>query len=116
MDELQRVVQRQLSQLARGVFGSCQVATGECPLEAGVGMAFRRHTNVCSHDSTWRGAQLHLAFPVDDVHLTLERLLAAGGSANGEIAEVAVDGVGTAEFVYARDPDGNIVELQGWKS
>ncbi|CAB4852597.1 unannotated protein [freshwater metagenome] len=58
---------------------------------------------------------MHLAFSVDDIRATLERLLAAGGSMLGEIAEVTVPGVGTAEFLYTRDPVGTIVELQGWK-
>ena len=58
---------------------------------------------------------MHLAFAVDDVHTTLDRILALGGSKNGEIAEVEVKGVGTALFIYARDPEGNVVELQGWK-
>jgi len=62
-----------------------------------------------------RPGLMHLAFSVDDVRATLDRLVAAGGEAVGEIAEVEVAGVGTAGFVYARDPEGNIVELQEWK-
>jgi catechol 2,3-dioxygenase-like lactoylglutathione lyase family enzyme len=58
---------------------------------------------------------MHLAFAVDDIEATLTKLLAAGGERLGEIAEARVEGVGSADFVYARDPDGNIVELQGWK-
>ena len=57
----------------------------------------------------------HVAFSVDDIHATYERLLACGGTPHGTIAEVTVAGVGTAEFVYSRDPEGNFVELQGWK-
>ena len=58
---------------------------------------------------------MHIAFAVDDIRQTLERVLAAGGSAVGEIATVSVAGVGSAEFVYTRDPEGNIVELQSWR-
>lgn len=56
----------------------------------------------------------HLAFRVDDVPGMLERLLAAGGSPLGQVATTEVPGVGRLEVVYARDPEGNIVELQAW--
>lgn len=62
-----------------------------------------------------RPGLMHLAFTVDDIHATLDRLLEAGGERLGEIAEAVVAGVGRADFVYARDPEGNIVELQAWK-
>lgn len=62
-----------------------------------------------------RPGLMHIAFTVDDIHVTLDRLLGAGGSRLGEIAEAAVAGVGRADFVYARDPEGNIVELQAWR-
>ena len=58
---------------------------------------------------------MHIAFAVDDIRHTLQRVLAAGGSAVGEIATVSVAGVGSAEFVYTRDPEGTIVELQSWR-
>ena len=51
---------------------------------------------------------------MDDVPATLERLLAAGGSVAGELVETDVPGAGHLEAVYARDPEGNIVELQRW--
>ncbi len=56
----------------------------------------------------------HIAFRVDDVTATLERLLAAGGTRLGDAAETVVDGVGHLNVVYARDPEGNILELQHW--
>jgi catechol 2,3-dioxygenase-like lactoylglutathione lyase family enzyme len=55
---------------------------------------------------------MHTAFAVDDIRGTLARLLSAGGETLGEIAAADVDGVGHVEFVYTRDPEGNIVELQ----
>jgi catechol 2,3-dioxygenase-like lactoylglutathione lyase family enzyme len=58
---------------------------------------------------------MHIAFSVDDIHDTLERMVAAGGERLGEVSEAHVEGVGAADFVYARDPEGNIVELQCWK-
>jgi glyoxylase I family protein len=63
-----------------------------------------------------RPGLMHLAFSVDDIRATLDRLLAAGGAPLGEISEALVAGVGRADFVYARDPEGNILELQAWKS
>ncbi|MGD9664578.1 MAG: VOC family protein [Novosphingobium sp.] len=59
---------------------------------------------------------MHLCFNVDDAHETLSRILAAGGSRQGEIVRAPVKGVGAADFVYARDPDGNIIEISAWIS
>jgi predicted enzyme related to lactoylglutathione lyase len=56
----------------------------------------------------------HIAFAVDDVDEALQAVIAAGGGAVGEIATAEVDGVGLLRVVYARDPEGNIVELQKW--
>src|SRR6266576_1600910 len=56
----------------------------------------------------------HIAFAVDDVDQALEATIAAGGSTVGDIATTQVDGVGVLRVVYARDPEGNIVELQKW--
>ena len=41
-------------------------------------------------------------------------VIAAGGGTVGKIAVTEVDGVGVLRVVYARDPEGNIVELQKW--
>jgi predicted enzyme related to lactoylglutathione lyase len=56
----------------------------------------------------------HIAFAVDDVDQALEAVIAAGGGAVGKVATTEVDGVGVLRVVYARDPEGNIVELQKW--
>jgi catechol 2,3-dioxygenase-like lactoylglutathione lyase family enzyme len=73
-------------------------------------------------DSTRRGRPevdvtgfMHIAFSVDDVTETLERVLEGGGSRLGDVSVLEVDGVGTATMVYARDPEGNIVEIQMWE-
>ncbi len=56
----------------------------------------------------------HLAFEVDNVEETLEKLIEAGGSKVGELVITKYpDSVAT--FVYARDPEGNIIELQSWR-
>jgi predicted enzyme related to lactoylglutathione lyase len=57
---------------------------------------------------------VHIAFAVDDVDQVLESVIAAGGGAVGKIATTKVDGVDVLRVVYARDPEGNIVELQKW--
>jgi len=56
----------------------------------------------------------HLAFAVDDVEKALETVISAGGSSVGEIATTEVGGVGSLQVIYARDPEGNIVEIQKW--
>ena len=56
----------------------------------------------------------HIAFAVDDVDQALQAVIAAGGGAVGSIATTEVSGVGSLRVVYARDPEGNIVELQKW--
>jgi len=56
----------------------------------------------------------HLAFAVDDVELALQAVVAGGGSSVGSVSSSEVEGVGTLRVVYARDPEGNILELQKW--
>ena len=56
----------------------------------------------------------HIAFSVDDVEQALADVREAGGGAVGEMVMTDVEGVGTLHVVYARDPEGNIVELQKW--
>lgn len=56
----------------------------------------------------------HLAFEVDDVQLTAEKVLLHGGSRIGKKAESNVEGVGKLTFVYMADPEGNVLEIQNW--
>ncbi len=56
----------------------------------------------------------HLAFLVDDVPAALHAVRNAGGGTVGEISTTTVVGVGTLTVVYAKDPEGNILELQNW--
>jgi len=55
----------------------------------------------------------HLAFEVDNVEQILNSVLNNGGSVCGEITKREIEGVGEITFVYARDPEGNLIELQG---
>jgi predicted enzyme related to lactoylglutathione lyase len=57
----------------------------------------------------------HIAFLVDDVDETLAAVLSAGGGAVGRVSSTEIKGVGSLRVVYARDPEGNIVELQHWR-
>jgi predicted enzyme related to lactoylglutathione lyase len=54
----------------------------------------------------------HIAFLVDDVFAARDAVIAAGGGTIGEIIKVRISGVGEIAFVYATDPEGNIIELQ----
>ena len=56
----------------------------------------------------------HLAFEVDDVATSLAKVCRHGGSALGEIVTREVAGAGTITFIYAADPEGNLLELQSW--
>lgn len=59
----------------------------------------------------------HLAFAVDhaaDVAQTLYKVIEHGGQALGEVTQAEVSGVGELTFVYAADPEGNVLELQHW--
>lgn len=56
----------------------------------------------------------HLAFEVADVETALAAILEAGGSAVGRISGAEVPGVGRLTFVYAADPEGNLLEIQRW--
>lgn len=58
----------------------------------------------------------HIAFKVDNVNDMLTLLLANGGTQLGEIVETEIPNAGKITFVYAKDIDGNIIELQNWKS
>ncbi len=56
----------------------------------------------------------HLAFAVDDVAETLDKVIAWGGKALGKVVNATIPGAGGICFVYATDPEGNILELQKW--
>jgi predicted enzyme related to lactoylglutathione lyase len=56
----------------------------------------------------------HIAFAVDDVKAAQAAVIAAGGGTLGERVTVDIPGAGHITFVYATDPEGNILELQHW--
>jgi predicted enzyme related to lactoylglutathione lyase len=57
----------------------------------------------------------HIAFAVDDVEATLELVKKNGGSPIGELVSQKYPKGKTGTFVYCKDIEGNIIELQNWK-
>ena len=57
----------------------------------------------------------HIAFEVEDVNSTLQNALKNNAKKLGEVVEKEVENVGILQFVYFRDPEENIVEIQSWK-
>ncbi|MBO8087693.1 MAG: VOC family protein [Marichromatium sp.] len=57
----------------------------------------------------------HIAFAVDDVDACLQKVLDHGGSTVGETVHGDVGGLGAIHLVYAKDPEGNIIEIQKWQ-
>ncbi len=57
----------------------------------------------------------HIAFSVPDVKKTLLSVKRNGGSSVGTLVAASIEGVGMIDVVYARDPEGNIIELQKWE-
>ena len=64
--------------------------------------------------STNKVGYSHIAFAVQDVAKALERIERHGGGRVGKLVTSEIKGVGKINFVYARDPEGNIIELQKW--
>lgn len=56
----------------------------------------------------------HIAFEVENVAETLRKVLEAGGGQYGELVCAEYDDGRKAQFVYATDIEGNIIELQSW--
>lgn len=56
----------------------------------------------------------HIAFEVEDVDAVFAKAMSMGAGALGRITEKSIDGVGMLKFVYLRDPEGNIIEIQSW--
>lgn len=54
----------------------------------------------------------HMAFVVENVEEKLKLVLENGGSALGELVDTEIPGIGKITVVYARDPEGNIIEIQ----
>ena len=57
----------------------------------------------------------HIAFEVQSVEHTVDLAVNEGGSVLAEIVSKDYGNMGIGTFVYIRDPEGNIIELQSWK-
>ena len=55
----------------------------------------------------------HIAFAVPSVPDARAEVLAAGGSAVGDVVTLTI-AFGQVTWCYVTDPEGNIVELQAW--
>jgi predicted enzyme related to lactoylglutathione lyase len=56
----------------------------------------------------------HIAFHVTNVEETIEKLLVHGGSKYGSLIEKEIEKNGVLKAIYAKDPEGNIIEIQNW--
>jgi hypothetical protein len=57
----------------------------------------------------------HIAFAVQDVARARDTILACGGDATSEVITTRVGSESTVTWCYAKDLEGNIIELQSWK-
>ncbi|MFC3417902.1 VOC family protein [Salinicoccus hispanicus] len=57
----------------------------------------------------------HIAFVVDDVESVLDALIAHGGDRYGSVERKVYESIGVLTVVYAKDPEGNIIEIQNWE-
>ncbi len=56
----------------------------------------------------------HIAFSVDDVVKARKNVLAHGGKPVGDVVTLSTADGREVTWVYLRDPEGNIIELQSW--
>lgn len=62
-----------------------------------------------------RPGYAHIAFEVDDVETSLADIINAGGRSVGELVTTVYPNGQEAKFVYAQDPECNIIKLQSWR-
>jgi predicted enzyme related to lactoylglutathione lyase len=58
----------------------------------------------------------HIAFSVPDVRKAQDIVLEAGGKTLGDVVTLQIATGAKVTWCYARDPEGNIIELQSWTS
>ena len=57
----------------------------------------------------------HLAFEVEDIDTILRKIILEGGEQLGETVSAEYPNNVKATFVYAKDIEGNLLELQNWR-
>lgn len=85
--------------------------------ENGPTLEIFQYSNVLHHKETYGNSKgfTHIAFEVLNVDDTCQKLVKAGGWMLGKLARQPVKNVGLCTFIYARDPDRNIIEIQHWE-
>ena len=58
----------------------------------------------------------HIAFQVTDLEEVLEKALRKGAKKLGDISQTEIQNTGILRFIYIRDPENNIIELQSRKN
>lgn len=58
----------------------------------------------------------HIAFLVADVESICQKICKYGGTSLGKISKKTINEIGLLTFVYCRDPEGNILEIQNWRN
>ena len=69
--------------------------------------------NTIPNSSNLEGFR-HIAFEVDDIYELIKKAISFGGELVGEVAELQINEKKLI-YVYLKDPEGNIIELQKWK-
>jgi predicted enzyme related to lactoylglutathione lyase len=70
----------------------------------------------CGRPAANRPGFAHIAFLVDSVAEARDEVLRRGGGTIGEIVTLAIATGARITWCYVTDPEGNIVELQSWRS
>ena len=73
------------------------------------------NTHECTSIMANHTGFTHIAFEVEDVETTLNNALSEGAGLLGEVTEKKIENVGILKFVYFRDPEENIIEIQSWE-
>jgi glyoxylase I family protein len=60
---------------------------------------------------SYQPGQGQLAFEVEDLEVSIGKVISAGGNSLGEVVEWEAPSGAVARFVYMRDPEGNIIDL-----
>jgi len=93
----------------------CQFSDAACCLSIGILIIYEPE----GHDTNFPGINQygfgHIAFHADDIEEVLASVLAHGGTKFGGLVKKEHEGLGTFAGVYARDPEGNVIEIQNWK-
>ena len=61
-----------------------------------------------------RAGFAHIAFAVPNVAEAQQTVIRAGGSKVGDVVTLQLSTGAKVTWCYARDPEGNIIELQSW--